>query len=50
MKIGVGLGSTCERLTRMYPDRHAYIAVTPTSKGKTIWREPVSDHDYKNVK
>jgi hypothetical protein len=34
----------------MYPDRHAYIAVTPTSKGKTIWREPVSDHDYKNVK
>lgn len=28
----------------------AYIAVTPTSKGKTIWREPVSDHDYQSVK
>jgi quercetin dioxygenase-like cupin family protein len=28
----------------------AYIAVTPTSKGKAIWRGPVSDHDYKSVK
>ena len=24
----------------------AYIAVTPTQKGKTIWLEPVSDKDY----
>lgn len=28
----------------------AYIAVTPTSKGKTIWREPVSDKDYNSAK
>jgi quercetin dioxygenase-like cupin family protein len=28
----------------------AYIAVTPTQKGKTIWLEPVSDEDYKSVK
>jgi quercetin dioxygenase-like cupin family protein len=28
----------------------AYIAVTPTQKGKTIWLEPVSDKDYNNVK
>ena len=28
----------------------AYIAVTPTQKGKTIWLEPVSDRDYNNVK
>jgi quercetin dioxygenase-like cupin family protein len=28
----------------------AYIAVTPTQKGKTIWREPVSDIDYNSVK
>lgn len=28
----------------------AYIAVTPTSKGKTIWLGPVSDHDYQSVK
>ena len=24
MKIGVGLGSTCERLTRMYPEQHGF--------------------------
>ena len=24
MKIGVGLGSTCERLTRMYAERHGF--------------------------
>ena len=30
--------------------RFAYIAVTPTQKGKTIWLEPVSDHDYQSVK
>jgi len=28
----------------------AYIAVTPTQKGKTIWLEPVSDKDYSSVK
>jgi quercetin dioxygenase-like cupin family protein len=28
----------------------AYIAVTPTQKGKTIWLEPVSDKDYFSVK
>jgi len=28
----------------------AYIAVTPTRKGKTIWLEPVSDKDYNGVK
>jgi sensor histidine kinase YesM len=24
MKIGVGLGSTCERLSRMYPEQHSF--------------------------
>ena len=28
----------------------AYIAVTPTQKGKTIWLEPVSEKDYNSVK
>jgi quercetin dioxygenase-like cupin family protein len=28
----------------------AYIAVTPTQKGKTIWLEPVSSKDYDSVK
>jgi len=28
----------------------AYIAVTPTQKGKTIWLEPVSDKDYTSAK
>lgn len=28
----------------------AYIAVTPTQKGKTIWLEPVSDKDYEGAK
>jgi quercetin dioxygenase-like cupin family protein len=28
----------------------AYIAVTPTQKGKTVWLEPVSDKDYNSVK
>jgi quercetin dioxygenase-like cupin family protein len=28
----------------------AYIAVTPTQKGKTIWLEPVSDKEYNSVK
>ena len=28
----------------------AYIAVTPTQRGKTVWLEPVSDKDYRSVK
>ena len=28
----------------------AYVAVTPTQKGKTIWLEPVSDKDYNSQK
>jgi quercetin dioxygenase-like cupin family protein len=28
----------------------AYIAVTPSQKGKTIWLEPVSDKDYNSAK
>lgn len=28
----------------------AYIAVTPTQKGKTVWLEPVSDKDHRSVK
>ena len=28
----------------------AYIAVTPTQKGKTIWLEPVSEKDYSSAK
>lgn len=28
----------------------AYIAVTPTQKGKTIWLEPVSEQAYKGLK
>ena len=28
----------------------AYLAVTPTQKGKTVWLEPVSDKDYRSVK
>ena len=28
----------------------AYIAVTPTQKGKTIWLEPVTGKDYNSVK
>lgn len=28
----------------------AYIAVTPTQKGKTIWLDPVSDKDYERGK
>jgi len=27
----------------------AYVAVTPTQKGKTIWLEPVKDKDYNSV-
>ncbi len=32
------------------PAIFAYIAVTPTQKGKTIWLEPVSDNDYRGLK
>jgi quercetin dioxygenase-like cupin family protein len=28
----------------------AYIAVTPTQKGKTVWLRPVSDEEYNRVK
>jgi quercetin dioxygenase-like cupin family protein len=28
----------------------AYIAVSPTAKGKTVWREPVSQSEYNSVK
>ena len=28
----------------------AYIAVTPTQKGKTIWLKPVTDEEYNSVK
>lgn len=28
----------------------AYLAVTPTQKGKTVWLEPVSDKDYNSSK
>src|ERR1700730_1863825 len=28
----------------------AYIAVTPTQKGKTVWLEPVSEQAYKALK
>ena len=28
----------------------AYIAVTPTQKGKTVWLEPVSDTTYNSVR
>lgn len=28
----------------------AYLAVTPTQKGKTIWLEPVTEKDYNSAK
>ena len=28
----------------------AYIAITPTLKGKTVWLKPVSDQEYNSVK
>jgi sensor histidine kinase YesM len=36
MKIGVGLGSTCERLARMYPGRHAFSIRQPQQGGTEI--------------
>lgn len=31
-------------------DGFAYIAVTPTQKGKTVWLEPVSEQAYNGLK
>ena len=36
MRIGVGLGSTCERLTRMYPDRHGFSIRRPQEGGTEV--------------
>jgi sensor histidine kinase YesM len=36
MKIGVGLGSTCERLARMYADRHAFSIRRPPEGGTEV--------------
>ncbi len=36
MKIGVGLGSTCERLTRMYPERHGFSIRRPQEGGTEV--------------
>ena len=36
MKIGDGLGSTCERLARMYPDRHTFSIRRPADGGAEV--------------
>ena len=36
MKIGVGLGSTCERLTRMYPEQHGFSISRPQEGGTEV--------------
>jgi hypothetical protein len=36
MKLGVGLGSTCERLARMYPDRHTFSMQRPAEGGAQV--------------
>jgi two-component system, LytTR family, sensor kinase len=36
MKIGVGLGSTCERLARLYPDRHSFSMQRPADGGTEV--------------
>jgi hypothetical protein len=36
MKIGVGLGSTCERLTRMYAERHGFSIRRPQEGGTEV--------------
>jgi signal transduction histidine kinase len=36
MKIGVGLGSTCERLARMYPGRHEFSIQRPSEGGAVV--------------
>jgi two-component system, LytTR family, sensor kinase len=36
MKIGVGLGSTCERLARMYPEQHGFSISRPPEGGAEV--------------
>ena len=36
MKIGVGLGSTCERLARMYPECHEFSIRRPSEGGAEV--------------
>ncbi len=36
MKIGLGLGSTCERLTRMYAERHQFSISRPQEGGTEV--------------
>ena len=36
MKLGVGLGSTCERLARMYPERHSFSIRKPPEGGAEV--------------
>jgi two-component system LytT family sensor kinase len=36
MKMGVGLRSTCERLERMYPDRHTFSIREPAEGGAEV--------------
>jgi two-component system, LytTR family, sensor kinase len=36
LKVGVGLGSTCERLARMYPDRHSFSMQRPPAGGAEV--------------
>lgn len=35
-KVGVGLGSTCERLARMYPERHTFSIGRPPQGGAEV--------------
>lgn len=36
MKMGVGLGSTCERLSKMYPERHSFSLCKPPEGGTEV--------------
>jgi hypothetical protein len=36
LKIGLGLGSTCERLARMYPERHSFSIRKPPEGGAEV--------------
>jgi len=36
MKMGVGLGSTCERLAKMYPERHSFFMCKPPQGGTEV--------------
>jgi signal transduction histidine kinase len=54
MKLGVGLGSTCERLSRMYPERQSF-SIRKLPEGGTEVRiaipirfESPSDHAWQN--